>query len=106
ARTPESAASSSLTSAFEACRRRGGSPTEVRAASPFFDAEAELNAVVATVCKAMARGGKRQVRFAVPVLRDEASAMLRLAAPKSLLRTAYKYGAKADVELLPTKDGN
>ncbi|HEY3382622.1 MAG TPA: hypothetical protein VGK32_12685 [Vicinamibacterales bacterium] len=96
---------SSLQESIDACRRRGGSPTEVRVASPFFDVGDESGRVTAELCKAMARGAKRQVFFSVPsVHNDEAPGLPRLAAPRTLLTIPPKYAAEVTVEILPETD--
>jgi len=91
--------------ANDACRRRGGSPTEAWVASPFFDADDENGTVTAELCKAMARGASRHVYFSVPYVRlDEAHGRVRLAAPKTLLTVQARYNAEATIEILPEKD--
>jgi hypothetical protein len=97
-------ARSSLDEAVKECRARGGSPREVRIASPFFDGDAESSQVMASLCKLMARSDRRDVCLCVPTLRDEASKDWRIAAPKALLTTPQRYNAKMYVEALPDKD--
>ena len=86
---------SSLEQAVAACRKRGGSPTEARVASPFFDDDdddTDDSRVTAALCKRLGRGMTRDVTFCVPALRDGSpSAVPRLMAPRSLARTAEKY---------------
>ena len=99
------AARSSLDEAIRRCRRRGGSPTHARIASPFFDVNDEASEVAASLCKLMARGGRRALRFAVPAIRDDASgAVPRLAAPVALLRTPGRYQGTVTIEMLPDLD--
>lgn len=101
------AARSSLEEAVWACRERGGSPNEAWIASPFYDGDDDTSRVAASLCKLMARGGRRQLCFCVPATRDEASASVpRLAAPKGLLLTPQDYGGSVTIELLPDTDGD
>jgi hypothetical protein len=101
------AARSSLEEAMGACRKRGGSPERIWAASPFFDVEAESSRVVAALCKMMARGSKRELWFCVPAIRtDDKRAVPRLAAPKALLTTPATYQASVRIEMLPDRDGD
>lgn len=95
---------SSLDEAIQACRRRGGSPTKAWIASPFFDTEDETSRVTVSLCKFMARDGRRDLRFCVPAIKDDESKLLRLAAPKSLLRTPPRYQGTVAVDLLPEID--
>jgi hypothetical protein len=97
-------ARSSLDEAVKNCRARGGSPREVRIASPFFDGDTESSQTAASLCKLMARAGRRDVYLCVPALRDEASKEWRIAAPKMLLTTPQRYNAKMYVEALPDED--
>jgi len=97
-------ARSSLDDVLKECRVHGGSPKEVRIASPFFDGNAESSQVMASLCKLMARANRRDVRLCVPAVRDEASKAWRIAAPKALLTTPQRYNAKMCVEALPDKD--
>ena len=97
-------ARSSLDEAVKECRARGGSPREVRIASPFFDGDAESSQVMASLCKLMARADRRDVCLCLPALSDEASKAWRIAAPKALLTTPQRYNAKMYVEALPDKD--
>ena len=102
-----SGARSSLDEAVGACRKRGGSPDEVWAASPFFDLEAESSRVVAALCKLMARGSKRELWFCVPAIRNnDGRAVPRLAAPKALLTTPPAYQGNVHIEMLPDHDGD
>lgn len=96
-------ARSTLDEAMRLCRARGGAPEEVRVASPFFDTDAGAGAVAASLCKAMARGGRRKVRLCVPALRDKDAAP-RLTAPRALLDTASRYVDEVTVDLLPDRD--
>jgi hypothetical protein len=98
-------ARSSLDSAVQECRRRGGSPNEAWIASPFFDSDEAASRVASSLCKLMARGGNRTVCFCVPVVRDaDSAAILRLAAPVALLRTPPMYQASVSIEMLPEAD--
>jgi hypothetical protein len=96
---------SSLEEAVDACRRRGGSPSEAWVASPFFDADDETGRVTAALCKAMARGEGRRISFSVPSIRhNEAADVPRLAAPKALLKIPQAYRAEVTVKILPDRD--
>jgi hypothetical protein len=98
-------ARSSLSEAMEACRRRGASPNEAWVASPFFDVDEGTNLAAAALCKAMARGVRRDVYLCVRASRDaDKKAVPRLFAPKSLLTTPAKLGGHAVVEILPDED--
>ncbi len=97
-------ARSSLDEAVNLCRSRGGSPREVWIASPFFDGESSTGRVVASLCKLMARGDRRDVCLCVPALQDEATNAWRIAAPKSLLTMPQRYSAELYVEALPDQD--
>ena len=100
-------ARSSLMEAVQACRARGGSPSEAWIASPFFDVDDDTSRVTASLCKLMARGGTRHIWFAVPAIHDENTAAVpRLAAPKALIRTPHAYHGVAHVETLPDHDGD
>lgn len=91
--------------AVEACRRRGGSPTEAWVASPFFDSDDAAGRVTASLCKLMARGGRRILGFCVPTIRDDqTAAMPRLAAPKTLLTAPENYAGEVVIETLPERD--
>ena len=95
----------SLDEAVRVFRKRGGSPIQARVASPFFDMNEDTSRVTASLCKLMARGGRRDLRFAVPAIRDgEPVAVPRLAAPIALLRTPPKYRGTVTVEILPDLD--
>jgi hypothetical protein len=101
------AARSSLESTIEACRGRGGSPREAWVASPFFDVDSDTSRVTASLCKLMARGGRRDVCFCVPEVREETTtAVRRLAAPKALLTTPRTYQGSVTVETLPDVDAD
>ena len=99
---------SSLDQAVAACRKRGRSPAEAWVASPFFDNDdddTDDSRVTAALCKRLGRGMTRDVTFCVPALRDGSpSAVPRLMAPRSLVRTAEKYQARVVVEMLPHED--
>ena len=98
-------ARSSLDSAVQECRRRGGSPNEAWIASPFFDSDEPTSRVASSLCKLMARGGNRTVCFCVPAVSDaESAAILRLAAPIALLRTPPLYQASVSIKMLPEAD--
>ncbi len=98
-------ARSSLEEAVQECRRRGGSPSEARIASPFFDADKETSRVTASLCKLMARGGHRAMCFSVPASKNGTEATVpRLAAPVALLRTPPAYQSTVTVEMLPDLD--
>jgi len=73
-------------------------------ASPFFDGESETSQVAASLCKLMARKGRRDICLCVPAIRDEGSKAWRIAAPKSLLTTPRRYNAAMYVEALPEQD--
>lgn len=96
-----------LSEAIAACRTWGGSPETAWVASPFFDANDESGRVVAELCKSMARGRRREVRFAVPAAaRAGAKAPPRLMAPRALLRVPHAYSAAVGIDTLPLKDGD
>ena len=98
---------SSLEEAVHACRGRGGSPGVARVASPFFDVDESLSRVTASLCKAMARGKKRELWFCVPAIRDnDATAPPRLAAPKALILTPTAYQGRSYVQMLPDADAD
>lgn len=98
-------AGSSMDDAVEACRRRGGSPSEAWVASPFFDSNDGARLVTASLCKLMARSGRRDLTFCVPVVRDGNPATVpRLAAPISLLQTPAAYSGEVVVKMLPERD--
>ena len=97
---------SSLDEAFRSCRRRGGSPCAVRVASPFFDGNDAAGRITAILSKSMARGRRRKLRFALPaIVNDEPTPVLRLAAPKALVRTPARYQGDVTIEVLPEVDG-
>lgn len=100
------AARSSLDEAVDACRRRGGSPHESWVASPFFDADGVAKEVTGSLCKLMARGEERKVRFCVPMRRNESSPRPRLAAPIELLHTPKRYNTKVVIKTLPEGDAD
>lgn len=98
-------AHSSLEDAVLTCRARGGSPTEAWVASPFFDVSDDTGRVTASLCKLMARGGRRELCFCVPAIRDdEAATTPRLAAPKALLLTPPAYQGSVTIKMLPARD--
>jgi hypothetical protein len=99
-------ARSSLEETIEACRRRGGSPREAWIASPFFDSDDHTSRVTASLCKFMARGGRRDLSFCVPAIRDNPEAVPRLAAPRALFLTPLAYQGNVIVEMLPEVDGD
>lgn len=98
-------ARSSLEDCLGACRRYGPSPSDVWAASPFFDPAppGEIDKIAAELCKGMARGVKRSLTLCVPRIGNEEEAV-RLAAPKSLLYTAQGRVDRLTVETLPQAD--
>lgn len=98
------AARSSLEEAIQACRRRAGSPHEARVASPFFDNDGDTSRVTASLCKLLARRGKRKLWFCVPATRDDAATTPRLAAPRGLLSTPLAYNGSVQVKMLPESD--
>ena len=96
---------SSLDEAVEACRRSGRSPHEAWVASPFFDVGDESGHVAAALCKSMARGRTRKLRFCVPAARDEGETTVpRLAAPIAIKRTPLQYRGRVSVAVLPDFD--
>ena len=98
---------SSLDEAVEACRRSGRSPHEAWVASPFFDVDDDRGRVAAALCKSMARGRTRKIRFCVPAARDEReTAVPRLAAPEAIWRTPLQYRGRVSVAVLPDFDGD
>ncbi len=104
---PSQSARSSLEETIQACRGRGGSPSNAWIASPFFDVYDESSRVTAALCKFMARGTPRSLSFCIPAIRDlDPAAVPRLAAPRSLLVTPLTYQASVTVEMLPELDGD
>ncbi|MCB0787603.1 MAG: hypothetical protein KDC02_25700, partial [Flavobacteriales bacterium] len=99
-RPPESA----LDEALQFVRRRGGSPDIAWVASPFFDVSDDASEVTQALCKGMARGSKRTIRYCVPMLLDEANKHPRLLAPKAILDTAREYADRVEVAGLPKED--
>ena len=96
---------SSLDEAFAVCRWRGGSPHEAWVASPFFDVDDDSGRVAAALCKSMARGRTRDIRFCVPAVRDDGeTAVPRLAAPKAIKTTPREYRGHVTVAVLPDVD--
>ena len=98
---------STLEEMIEACRNRGGSPSETWIASPFFDVNDESSRVTAALCKSMARRSLRRVSFCVPAIRDNdpnSDAVPRLAAPKALFVTPRSYQTDVTIEMLPEID--
>ena len=103
----EQPASSSLEEAIYECRKRGGSPSVARVASPFFDPGDERDETTAALCKLMARGEKRVLYFCVPAGgSDDEVSVPRLAAPRSLLKTPPVYGGSVTIYTLPECDGD
>ncbi len=95
----------SLDEAIKLCRARGGSPTQVWLASPFFDGESATTDVSTSLCKAMARGARRRLTFCVPATReDEGARRWRIAAPNSLIRAAARLNTEVTLEALPDRD--
>ena len=103
---PDSSSRSALEEALRLCRARGGAPSDVRVASPFFDVEEKESRVVAALAKAMARGTRRRFRLGVPALRDGTASAPRLVAPRALLATAGRYVDRVQVEALPSQDAD
>lgn len=100
-------ARSSLAEVAGVCRQRGGSPHEAWVASPFFDVDDDSGRVAAALCKSMARGRTREIRFCVPASRDDSeSAVPRLAAPMAIATTPLDYRGHVTVSILPTFDGD
>ena len=100
-------ARSSLDEAVAMCRQRGGSPHEAWVASPFFDVDDGSGRVAAALCKSMARGRTREIRFCVPASRDDSEiAVPRLAAPKAIATTPLEYRGHVTVSTLPALDGD
>ena len=100
-------ARSSLDEAVAMCRPRGGSPHEAWVASPFFDVDDGSGRVAAALCKSMARGRTREIRFCVPASRDDSEiAVPRLAAPKAIATTPLEYRGHVTVSTLPALDGD
>lgn len=101
------AALSSLEGAVEGCHRRGGAPTMAWVASPFFDADNDTSRVTTSLCRLMAPGGRRELWFCVPAIRDDHAATVpRLGAPVTLVRTPPAYQGTVNVEMLPELDGD
>ena len=102
---PDTSPRSSLDEAVAACRRHGRSPCEAWVASPFFDVDDDSGRMAAELCKRMARGRIRQIRFCVPTASDDTeSAVPRLAAPKAIVTTPSKHQGQVTVEILPNVD--
>ncbi len=95
----------SLAECIGACRRYGPAPSDVSAASPFYDPPSlgDVDKTAAELCKAMARGVKRSVTFCVPRMGNDDGA-IRLAAPKSLLHTVKHRIDRLGIEVLPQAD--
>lgn len=105
--TPEGeGAASSLEQTIEACRGRGGSPSEAWVASPFFDSDSDTSRLTASLCKLMARGEKRKLCFCVPEIQDDEATKPRLAAPKALILTPPAYQGSVKIKILPRKDSD
>ena len=104
---PGTDARSSLAEAAAVCRQRGRAPHEAWVASPFFDVDDDSGRVAAALCKSMARGRARDIRFYVPASRDDGeTAVPRLAAPKAIATTPLKYRGHVTVSSLPDVDGD
>ena len=104
---PATNARSSLDEAVAFCRQRGGSPHEAWVASPFFDVDDDSGHMAAALCKSMARGRTREIRFCVPASRDDSeTADPRLAAPKAIATTPLNYRGHVTVSTLPDFDGD
>ena len=99
-------AQSALEEALRLCRARGGAPSDVRVASPFFDVEEQDSRVTSALTKAMARGTRRQLRLGVPVLRNGTDSAPRLVAPRALMTTAQRHVDRLRVEALPHHDAD
>lgn len=98
---------SSLDDAVAVCRRSGGSPHKAWIASPFFDTDkSKVADVTKSLCKLMARGGKRELLFCVPAVRDDDAMVPRLAAPQELLMTPKEYQGRVAVKILPECDSD
>ncbi len=98
---------SALDEAAEFCRKRGGSPQEAWIASPFFDpCSGELDPATAALCKKMARGVTRRLTMCVPAIGSPHDAVLRLAAPRSLLQTPAHYSGEVEIGVLPQSDAD
>lgn len=98
---------SALDEALQACSRRGGSPTRIRIASPFFDMQDESGKLVAHLCKRMAKGDGRELSFSVPAYRDGTVASKpRIAAPKAIWQIPPKYNTRVSIDLLPVLDAD
>ncbi|MCH7728772.1 MAG: hypothetical protein IH991_20150 [Planctomycetes bacterium] len=96
---------SSLRSCLAVCRRHGKAPTEIWAASPFFDPAPPKkdDQVTVELCKSMGRSTKRRLTLCVPALHDNENTV-RLAAPKSLVTTAKRFVDRLNVACLPKID--
>jgi len=102
----DNAARSALAELIAACRTRGSSPHEAWVASPFFDVDPKDNRAVQGLCSQMARGRQHRIWFCVPgTLSDDRKSVPRLLAPRSLLDTAEKTGARVTIEMVPSVDG-
>ena len=99
-------AQSALEEALRLCRARGGAPSNVRVASPFFDVDEQDSRVTSALTKAMARGTRRQLRLGVPVLRNGTDSAPRLVAPRALMTTAQRHVDRLRVEALPHHDAD
>ena len=100
-------ARSSLDEAAAICCQRGGSPHEAWVASPFFDADDDSGRVAAALCKSMARGRTRDIRYCVPAPRNDGEISVpRLAAPKAIATTPPRYRGHVTVATLPDVDGD
>ena len=98
---------SSLHEVVTVCRSHGKSPHEAWVASPFFDVDDDSGRVAAALCKSMARGRTRKVRFCVPASRDEGKiGVPRLSAPRAIRTTPLQYRGHVSVAALPDFDGD
>lgn len=101
-----SSARSTMEDALDRCRGRGGSPYDVRVASPFFDDDASTSQVTSVLCKGMARGVRRTLTLALPGALERGAGVPRLHAPRSVLSTARRYVEDVSVALLPAVDAD
>lgn len=98
-------ARSALIEAIGAFYRRGRTPNKVWVASPFFDVGEKHSRVLSALFRVMARGIDRELRLCVPAVpSDEPSTTPRLAAPKTLWKTATGHSVVVTVEVLPDTD--
>jgi len=90
---------SSLDQTLDLCREYAV-PYEAWIASPFFDPGEEVDAATESLLNGMLPQ-ERYLSFRVPALGDPDDTPLRLAAPRSLLRTALANRADVEIGLLP-----